>query len=671
MGMMSARHVVSACLAASVLGVGTFSSSSQSNASMKVTGEEWPHFGGDKSFDRYSPLAQITRDNVKDLKILWRRPAVDAQLRKAYPDVTASAYFRSTPAMIGGKLYAPNGVGLLEAFDASTGETVWVQEPFHPSLKEAAGESTRGASYWRDPSGADEARLVFSRGEYLYAVNAKTGKLFRDFGELGRVSLNRHTADEAPYFSWNPPIVVNDVIVVGGNGGGKAGGGYGDSGFVKEAAPEDIRGYDVRTGKQLWTFHVVPQPGEPGHETWANDSWKVAGNMAVWSSITADEELGYVYLPLTAPTASYYGGWRPGDNLYSNSLVALNAKTGKLVWHFQMVHHDIWEYDNVGPPVLGDITVDGRRIKAVMQASKTAFLYVFDRVTGKPVWPIEERPVPQSTVPREHTSRTQPFPTKPPPFDRQGITDDDLIDFTPALRAEAREIVKPFVIGPIFTPGSLRSEEPGGKKGTIVLPGWYGGANWNTGAFDPETARYYAVSVTAPVVYDLVKPIVRPKDPKPTMEYSVDAGARAGSRHVDLKGPQGLPLTKPPYGRITAYDMNAGEKLWTVANGDGPRNHPLLKDLNLPPLGSPGRPVPLLTKTLLFVGEGSEVVFNSAGGKKFRAYDKATGQVVWEIELPAGTTGAPMTYMSKGKQYIVMPVGSKEHEPEWVALGLP
>jgi quinoprotein glucose dehydrogenase len=668
--MISARQVVSACLAAGVLGVGTFSSRTQNGTPMPVAGEEWPHFGGDKSFTRYSPLAQITRDNVKNLKILWRRPAVDAQLRKAFPDVTASAYFRSTPAMVGGMLYAPNGVGLLEAFDASTGETRWVQEPFHPTMKEAAGESTRGASYWRGKADED-ARVVFSRGEYLYAVNAKTGKLFRDFGDLGRVSLDRATSDQAPYFSWNPPIVVNDVIVVGGNGGGKVGGGYGDGGFVKEAAPEDIRGYDVRTGKPLWTFHVVPRPGEPGHDSWGNDSWKAAGNLAVWSSIAADEELGYVYLPLTAPTASYYGGWRPGDNLYSDSLVALNAKTGALVWHFQMVHHDLWEYDNVGPPTLGDITVDGRRIKAIIQASKTAFLYVFDRVTGKPVWPIEERPVPQSTVPGERSSPTQPFPTKPPPFDRQGITDDDLIDFTPALRAEAREIVRPFVMGPIFTPGSVRSDDPDGKKGTIVLPGWYGGANWNNGAFDPETGRYYALSVTSPVVYDLVKPMPKAQDPKPTMEYGIDVGQRGGGRHFDLKGPQGLPLTKPPYGRITAYDMNKGEKLWTIANGDGPRDHPLLKPLNLPPLGAPGRPVPLLTKTLLFIGEGSEVVFGSAGGKKFRAYDKATGQMVSEIELPAGTTGAPMTYMSKGKQYIVVPVGSKDHEPEWIALGLP
>ena len=261
--MISARQVASACLAAGVLGVGTFSSSMQDSRPTGAPGEEWPHYGGEKSFNRYSPLAQITRDNVKDLKILWRRPAVDAQLQKAFPDVTASAYFRSTPAMIGGTLYAPNGVGLLEAFDASTGATLWVQEPFHPTLKEAAGESTRGASYWRGRAGED-ARVVFSRGEYLYAVNAKTGKLFRNFGELGRVSLGRKTPDQAPYFSWNPPIVVNDVIVVGGNGGGKVGGGYGDGGFVKEAVPEDIRGYDVRTGKQLWTFHVVPRPGEPG-----------------------------------------------------------------------------------------------------------------------------------------------------------------------------------------------------------------------------------------------------------------------------------------------------------------------------------------------------------------------------------------------------------------------
>jgi quinoprotein glucose dehydrogenase len=624
----------------------------------------WSYYGGDRRATRYSPLDQITRENVNHLRVAWRRPAIDPQLKQAFPDLSPSNYFRSTPIIIGSTLYAPDGVGLLEAFDGTSGRGVWTQEPAHPTMKEAAGESTRGADMWQNRS---ETRVLIVRGEYLYEIDAKTGKPISGFGDHGRVSLNRHTPDEAVFFSWTGPIVVNDVIVIGGNGGGKVGSGYGDSGFVKESTPEDIRGYDVRTGSLMWTFHVVPHAGEPGAETWGNGSRDVAGNLASWSMMSADERLGIVYLPLSAPTVSYYGGWRPGNNLYSDSLVALTAKTGKLVWYFQMVHHDLWDYDTVGPPTLADITVNGRRINAVIQGSKTGFLYVFDRATGRPVWPIEERPVPQSTVPGEHTSPTQPFPTKPPPFERQGLSEADLIDFTAALHEEAKEIVSHFVIGPMFTPPSLRSDDPNAKKGSIVLPGVYGGGNWNNGAFDPETGLYYTVSHTVPSTYDLVKPT----DPKATIEYGIDFGRGESSRHTDVKGPQGLPLTKPPYGRVTAYDMNRGEIVWMVANGDGPRDHARLKDLRLPPLGIPGRPAPLLTKTLLFIGEGSNAVFNSGDGNKFRAYDKSTGNVVWETELPAGTTGAPMTYLANGKQYIVVPVGSKEHEAEWIAFSLP
>lgn len=647
------------------LALGSFAPSAQEDSAYG----DWRYFSGDKGAKRYSGLDQITTENVKNLRVVWRRPAVDPELRQTFPDTEPSNYLRATPIEVDGVLYAPNALGLLEAFDAATGASIWKQEPFAWTLKEAAGQSTRGVDYWRN--GSDE-RLLEVRGNYLYAVNAKTGKLLRDFGERGRVDLRRNTRDGVPFFSWTGPIVANGVVVIGGNGGGLVGGGYGDGGFIKESTPENVRGYDVLTGKLLWTFNVVPQSGELGYETWGNDSWKAAGNLGSWSSLSADEELGYVYVPLTAPTASYYGGWRPGDNLFSNSLVALNVKTGERVWHFQMVHHDLWEYDTVGPPILGEITVDGRRIKAAIQSSKTGFLYVFDRATGKPVWPIEERPVPQSDVPGEHTSPTQPFPTKPAPFERIGLSEDDLIDFTPELRAEALEIVKPFVLGPIFSPPSLRSDAPDGKKGTLVAPGYYGGGNWNTGAFDPDTGIYYAISHTIPVVYDLVKP---PEGLTATMDYSIDfGGGPASSRHTNIKGPQGLPLTKPPYGRITAIDLNRGEHVWMMANGDGPRDHPLLKPLNLPPLGIAGRPAPLLTKTLLFLGEGSDAMFGGASpnssGKKFRAYDKVTGRVVWETELPAGTTGAPMTYTVKGVQYVVVPLGGKEHPAEWIGLAL-
>jgi len=393
--------------------------------------------------------------------------------------------------------------------------------------------------------------------------------------------------------------------------------------------------------------------------------------------MTADEQLGYVYIPLTAPTSSSYGGWRPGTNLYSEALVALDARTGKRVWHYQMIHHDLWEYDNVGPATLGDITVNGKRIKAVMQPNKNGYLYVLDRTNGEPVWPIEERPVGKSNVPGELASATQPIPTKPPPFDRQGVGEGDLIDYTPELKAAALEFVKPLVMGPLYTPPSLVVE--GGSRGTLTIPGAWGAGNWHTGAFDPETGMYYAVSHT------LAAPIgVMPTEgaADATMPYQwaftrPAPGSTPPPGVVRGLGPQlqGLPIWKPPYGRITAYNMNTGERAWVAANGDGPRNHPLVKDLKLPPMGIPNRAAPLLTRTLLFVGEGSDAIMGTpqadwGAGNKFRAYDKATGAVIWEIELPAGTTGGPMTFMSAGRQFIVVPIGAKDHPAELVALAL-
>ncbi len=647
--------------------------------------DSWRTYGGDKGFTRYSPLDQINRDNVKNLHVIWRRQAIDPQIMDKFPDLTSSNYFRGTPIVIDGVLYAPDGVGLVEAFDAATGQTKWVQQPVEPTLREAAGQSTRGVAYWRRQT---DERIISIRRDYLYAIDAKTGKPIRDFGENGRVWLDRHTPDQAGYFGYPGPFVVNDVIVVGGNGGGKTGEGYGDDGFNSHSTPEDLRGYDIHTGKLLWTFHVLPHKGEPGYETWGKGSAEYMGNMAAWASLTADEQLGYVYVPLSAPTVSYYGGHRPGKNLYSDSLLCLNVKTGKLVWYFQMVHHDLWDYDSATPPVLGDINVDGKRIKAVIASNKTGFLYVFDRATGKPVWPIEERPVPQSTAPGEETWPTQPFPTKPPAFDRQGFTTEDLIDFTPELHKKALDIASHYVLGPLFTPPSLMTD---GKKGTLAMPSAWGSGNWNTGAFDPETGIYYAVSMTQPTAYGLKKTT----DPKATMAYWVPFGAdeqprqRTQPRRELLPGEvaenesnsnppdplkiDGLPLMKPPYGRITALDLNKGTKLWTVANGDGPRNNPLLKNLNLPPLGNLGRPVALVTKTLLFLGDASDALYGRAGiagPAKFRAYDKATGELISQMDLPVGTTGGPMTYMANGKQLIIVPIGGKGYGAGWLALGV-
>jgi quinoprotein glucose dehydrogenase len=386
----------------------------------------------------------------------------------------------------------------------------------------------------------------------------------------------------------------------------------------------------------------------------------------VWTMFSADLELGYVYLPTGAPTNDMYGGHRPGNNLYANSLVCVDATTGERVWHFQTVHHDLWDYDNNVAPILMDITVDGQDIKAVVQLTKQAIAYTFDRVTGKPVWPIIERPVPGSNTPGEWISPTQPFPTKPLPFDRHGITEEDLIDFTDELRAEALEIAEPYILGEIYTPPSIRGEDATDTKGTLQLPGSVGGAEWGGAGFDPETGMLYIPSVTGAFAADLT-----PGNPD-RMNVRFTRGTRAFP-----DGPRGLPLTKPPYGRITAIDMNTGEHVWMVPNGNGPRNHPAIEHLNLPPLGQPGRAMTLLTKSLLFVSEGDPIMVRTppgAGedaGKAFRAYDKDSGAVIWETTFPAGTNGSPITYMHDGKQYIVMPIGSLTHPGEWVALALP
>lgn len=622
---------------------------------------EWSYFGGSKAFTRYSPLDQIDRDNVSQLEIVWRRPAVRNDLMEAFPDLFARAYLRSTPIIIDGVLYAQDAHGLVIALDGRTGEAVWRQDLVAFTEEEAEGAPTRGVDYWSDGEG--DERIVAVRGEYLYAINATTGEPYDDFGDGGRVYL-RYEDGAAPagrFSDSSGPIVVRDVVVISGLSGGA-----GDRGNKKETVSEDARGYDVRTGELRWTFHAVPREGEFGVDTWGNDSWKVAGDMGAWSLMSADEELGHVYVAFSAPTSAWYGGWRPGDNLFSNSLVALDAQTGERVWHYQMIHHGLWDYEPIGPATLGEITVDGRRIPVVMQPTKHAFLFVLDRRTGEPVWPIEERSVPASMVPGEAASPTQPFPTKPPPFDWQGITEADLIDYTPALNRQARELASQYVTGPLFTPPSVPSDEPGGTKGSLLYPGSWGAGNWNTGAFDPETGVYYAVSNSSygPTNRNAVKQTA----PAATMEYAYEPAA---APTID-----GLFIMKPPHGRITALDLNRGEQLWMAANGDGQRKHPLLRHLNLPPLGVPNRPAPLLTKTLLFLGEGSNAVMGTldeewAWGRVFRAYDKATGDVVWAMELPSGTTAGPMTYMLDGRQYIVVSVGDQNHPPEYVALALP
>jgi len=597
-----------------------------------------PNAAALKHANSYSPLDQINASNFGKLTVAWRFTAGEKGM------------LRNTPLLVDGVLYGQDVQGVVVALDPATGAVRWKQTV--PST--AGGATTRRMEYWR--SGND--RRIFSiTGEYLYATDAATGQPVATFGTEGRVLLRFDDPRARRYSTSLGPFVVGNVIVVPGNSDGA-----GDYVRNREAVPEDVRGYDAQTGKLLWTSHVIPREGDPATATWGEDSWRTAGDAGVWNQMSADESLGLVYYSTTSPTATWYGGWRPGDNLYTSSLVAVDYRTGKRVWAYQMVHHDLWDFENVGPALLGDITIDGKLTKVVMQSNKNGFVYVLDRTNGKPVWPTEERKVPASTVPGERISPTQPFPSKPPPLDAQGITENDLIDYTPDLKARALALVKDYVMGPFFTPPSL---EVGGKKGSLVTPGAYGAANWNTGAFDPETGIYYGVTKNQGPTIRLVEKAA----PNETIGYKI-------VDRPDL-AVDGLPIVKGPYGKITALDMKTGTLAWTVANGDGPRNHPVLKPLNLPPLGVPNRgATALVTKTLVIVGEGSDLLTLAPQadwkwGKKFRAYAKDTGKVLGEIELPSGTLGAAITYMAGGKQFVVVPVGSLQEKPEYVALSLP
>ncbi|MEQ1869254.1 MAG: pyrroloquinoline quinone-dependent dehydrogenase [Vicinamibacterales bacterium] len=629
---------------------------------------EWRYYASDAASTKYSPLDQINKDNVKDLKIAWRWKSDNLGPRPEFN-------WEVTPLMIGGVLYATAGSRRdVVAIDAATGETLWLWRYDEGTRgRVAPRQVNRGLAYWTD--GREERLVYITPGYQLIALDAKTGRPLQGFGQQGVVDLfeglDRPRPNEGLIGASSPPLVVGDVVVVGAalQGGGAP------------KSPQNIaghiRGYDIRTGKRVWIFHTIPTPGEFGNETWEKDSWAYSGNTGAWGPLSADLALGYVYIPVETPTGDYFGGDRLGNNLFAESLVCLDAKTGKRVWHYQLVHHGIWDYDTMTAPNLLDLTVDGRQVKAVAQVTKQAFTYVFDRVTGEPIWPVEERPVPQTDVPGERTSPTQPFPTRPAPFDRQGIQEDDVIDFTPELKAEAIKILKQYRTGPLFTPPSIAT--PNGTKGTLQMPSTSGGANWQGAAVDPETGMLYVSSMSVPAVVALHH------DPKSTVAW-VTGGGEGGGRSGrstsgivgDKLGPQELPLVKPPYGRITAIDMNTGDHVWMVANGDTPesiKNHPALKGVALPRTGQPEHAGLMVTKTLLFAGEGASL-FGSAsalggGGPMFRAHDKRTGAIVSEFKLPANQSGLPMTYMVNNKQYIVVAVGARNYPAELIALTLP
>ena len=627
---------------------------------------EWRAYAADHAGSRYAPLGQINTETVHDLEIAWRQSTVPEATRQGNA-MRAPSASQNTPLMARGLLYISTGLGVVAALDASTGEVAWVDTPSQADgVAPPRRSASRGVSYWTD---GNQARVLAVIGSQLVALDADTGERDLNFGDAGAVDLIRGYDDrEVERFRWrSAPLVVNDMVIIGSMIGDIV---SNTMPALKTMPPGDVRGFDVRTGEQRWIFHTIPREGETGNETWLTAlnedraSWEYTGNTNMWASPSADEELNYVYLPLSTPTSDYYGGHRPGDNLFAESLVCLDAATGERIWHFQAVHHGLWDYDFPAAPTLADITVDGRPIKAIAITSKQANTYVFDRVTGEPIWPIEERPVPRGNVPGEWYAKTQPFPTKPPPYDQQGVSLDDLIDFTPELRAEALTILNDYIWGPFFTPPSLIDDRPGGTQGTLVVPGLVGGTDWNGAGVDPESGILYVPSVHSGTVVGLG----RSEHPRSDVDWVM-----TGARHIP--GPQGLPLFKPPYGRLVAIDLNRGEILWTVANGDGPRQHPALTHLDLPPLGQGGRAAPLITKSLVFLGEGANVgaafLPPGSGGKLFRAFDKETGNIVWEIQLPGGTTAAPMSYMADGKQYIVVTVGWDDMESEYVALALP
>lgn len=616
---------------------------------------EWLHHRGDQGSTNYSKLDQISRENVSQLKILWRWKTDNFGPSPEF-------YFKATPIMANGVLYTTAGLSrAVAAIDSQTGETLWTWRYDEKERRTSVPRqnSGRGVAYWTSPGRTKDRIIYITPGFHLIALDAATGKPVTSFGENGIVDLKKGLDQNVDLLSstigsTSPPIIVNDVIVIGASFP------VGLAPVSKNQIRGDIMGYDAKTGRRLWIFHTIPQQGEEGNETWENESWKYTGNVAAWAPLTADAELGYVYVPLEAPTGDFYGGHRPGNNLYSQSLVCLNAKTGKKVWHYQLIHHDIWDYDLPAPPILADVNVNGKPVKAVVQLTKQAFAYAFDRITGEPLWPIEERPVAKSDVPGEWTSPTQPFPTKPAPYDLQGYSEDMLVDFTPEIKKEALKIASRYKTGPLYTPISVYGSED--EPGTLMLPDAVGGSNWQGGVYDKETGILYVSSST----------VLRPMSLGKAPELSdMDFVAFMGSSKI---GPFGLPLVKPPYGRITAIDMNTGDHKWMSANAETPqwlKDIPALKGLNIPATGNPDRVGMLVTKTLLFAGEGSGMYASDfPGSNKLRAYDKSTGEVIASIELPAYQTGVPMTYSINRKQYIVVAVGAPGHPGELVALGL-
>ncbi len=599
---------------------------------------DWPVYGGDPGGLKYSALETINRDNVGQLQPAWtwtvgERVILETDSTKAARPGT----FQVTPLMINDTLYLSTPYNRVVALDAETGAQFW---SFDPGAYRAGQPSNgtgfvhRGVASWSDGT---ERRIFIASRWRLIALDAATGQPAPEFGEGGEISLVRDLiwpVNDIHYTNTSPPVIYGDLVIVGN--------GVGDRLTYRNDPPGDVQAFDARTGERRWTFSPIPQEGEFGNETWEDGSWRYTGHTNVWAPFTVDVERGLVYLPVSTPSNDFYGGARKGDNLFAESVVCLNAETGERVWHFQTVRHGVWDYDLPAPPNLISITVDGRHIDAVAVPAKTGWVYVFDRVTGEPVWPIEDRPVPQSDVPGERTAPSQPFPTKPAPFAKQAFTEADVIDFTPELKAAALERLARFRSGVIFTPPSL--------QGTVLMPGLIGGAGWGGAAFDPETALLYVKATNSPALIRLHAP-----EASDTIQADYSFARGASLNLSPMADARSLPINKPPYGTLTAIDMNTGEHVWQVTVGDTRyiREHPALHGVDLPQLGVAGAPGPIVTR--------GGLIFVTGGGETLYAIDKATGATLWEAQLDGSAYSVPMTYRTaSGRQFVAIAVGSGE-----------
>lgn len=599
---------------------------------------DWPFAGGDQGGTHYSVLSDINCDNVSRLHVAWTWKTGEKPLSEysTYPN-----FFEAAPLMIDDVLYFSTPYNRVVALNAETGEQKWSYDPKAYELGQPLNGLFvhRGVAAWRD---AGKLRIFMNSRFRLICLDAETGKPVSSFGEQGVVDLREGLVwpiNKLQYDQTSPPVVYKDIVIVGSA--------IPDRLIYPRDPPGDVRGFDAHTGKQLWSFHTVPQGREFGVDTWANESWRHTGHTNVWAPMTLDESRGLLYLPVSTPSNDFYGGNRPGNNLFADSLVCLEAETGKRKWHFQVVHHGLWDYDMASPPTLVTITVEGRKIDAVVQETKEGFAFVFDRVSGQTVWPIKEQPVPASSVRGERASPTQPFPSKPPALCPQGLTVDDAFDLTPELKAEAQAEMKKYRLGPLFTPPSY--------QGTLMVPSTMGGANWGGGAFDPDSGMLYVRTLNLAQIARVVRAQKTPGDARTPQ---VDADWIGDFEHRDATFHGSLPLTKPPYSFLVAVDLNHGTIAWNKPFGDWSalRQNPALKGVKLPRvLGGPGNQGALVTKGgLIFVG-GSDFALH--------AIDKSSGEEVWRGRIAEPLAYAnPMTYRtSEGRQFVVIATGQGEY----------